>query len=47
MATYYYVEMEELVSLRMRNDGLCFPESEDELGFEPETEKKKEMKVGV
>lgn len=40
----YYVEMEGLVFLRIRNGRLCFPKSEDELGFELEAEKK-EMKV--
>ena len=44
MATYYYVEMEGMVFLRVRNGRLCFPESEDELDFELE-EAKKEMKV--
>lgn len=41
---YYYVEMEGMVFLRMRDGRLCFPKSEDELDFELEKEKK-EMKV--
>ena len=44
MATYYYVEMEGMVFLKVRNGRLCFPESEDELDFELE-EGRKEMKV--
>jgi hypothetical protein len=44
MAAYYYIEMEGMVFLRMRNGQLCFPESENELEFEIE-EGKREMKV--
>jgi 8-oxo-dGTP diphosphatase len=44
MAAYYYIEMEGMVFLRVRNGRLCFPESENELDFEIE-EGKREMKV--
>ena len=44
MATYYYVETEGMVFLRMKNGRLCFPKSVDEMDFELE-EEKREMKI--